>query len=79
MIFNLSDATALKNKIAERFSVHIHFHDCCGGQYFTVDQPTEDLKVFITEYFAERKLKVIFSEDGAQFSIKEHSQSEAGK
>ena len=73
MIFDLSDATALKNKIAERFSLQIHFHDCCGGQFFTVDQPTEELKEFIIEYFTEQKLKVIFSEDGRQFSIKELS------
>lgn len=73
MILSLSDVADLKREITERFSAQIHFHDSCGGQCFTVDKPTEELKKFITDFFAARKLKVFFSENGEHFTVKEIS------
>ena len=71
MILNFSDVTQLKNAVAQRFSLTIHFHDGCGGQYFTVDETTEELKAFLSEYFAKRKLNVTFSADGTHFSVED--------
>lgn len=73
MILSISDVTDLKKAITEKFSSQIHFHDGCGGQYFTIDEPTDGLKLFLTEYFAQRKLKVRFLKDGTHFSVEELS------
>ncbi len=73
MILSISDVTDLKKAITEKFSSQIHFHDGCGGQYFTVDEPTDELKSFLTEYFARQKLKVRFLKDGTHFSVEELS------
>ena len=70
----LSDVNKLKTIIKNQFDTTVHFHDCCGGQYFSIDKPTEELKEFIAAFFVEKKLNVIFSENGRQFSIEEISQ-----
>lgn len=71
MILTLNDVAELKNILEKRFSARLHFHDCCGGQYFTVDGTNDELKSFLTDYFSERKLKVNFSENGDSFSVEE--------
>lgn len=71
MIFSLSDAAAFKKEVAARFSVPVYFHDGCGGQYFSVDEPLQELREWITDYFAGRNLQVHFSADGNQFSVEE--------
>ena len=73
MILSISDVTDLKKAITEKFSSQIHFHDGCGGQYFTIDEPADELKSFLTEYFSRRKLKVRFLKDGTHFSVEELS------
>ena len=73
MILTLTEVAALKKEAAEKFLQEIHFHDGCGGQYFTVDKPTEALKEFIVAFFAERKCRVRFSENGEYFSVEESS------
>ena len=69
MILTIFEVENLKKEVLQKFSVQIHFHDGCGGQYFTVDQPTEDLKEFVIEFFATRELEVVFSETGEQFRV----------
>lgn len=73
MIITLSEAAALKKEIAEKYHVQLHFHDGCGGQYFTLEQPSAELKKYITDYFAEKDLQAVFSENGEQFSVREIS------
>ena len=73
MILSISDIEILKNTVTREFPMQIHFHDGCGGQYFTVDEPTEELKAFLCEYFSKRKLKVRFSESGDSFTVEEIS------
>ncbi|MGN0692058.1 MAG: hypothetical protein ACI4K7_06910 [Oscillospiraceae bacterium] len=70
MIISISDASELKKASEEKFSSKLHFHDGCGGQYFTVDEPSDELKAFITEYFAAKNMRAVFSEDGSSFSVK---------
>lgn len=70
----LSEVNELKTIIKNQFDTTIHLHDCCGGQSFSVDKNTEELKKFITAFFAAKKLNVVFSENGMQFSIEEISQ-----
>ena len=73
MILSISDVVELKRAITEKFSSQIHFHDGCGGQYFTADELTEEMKAFLIEYFFVRKLKVHFSESGDIFTVVEIS------
>ena len=67
MIIGLAEAAELKREAAEKFSSEIHFHDGCGGQYFTVDKPTEELEAFIAEFLAEKNLKPVFDDSGEAF------------
>lgn len=69
MILTIFEVENLKKEVLQKFSVQIHFHDGCGGQYFTVDQPTEELKESVIEFFATRELEVVFSETGEQFRV----------
>lgn len=71
MIIDFTTAAELKREAAERFSARIHFHDGCGGQYFTVEAPTEELKAFITEFLASKNMRPVFSENGEFFSVGE--------
>ena len=68
MILSITDVAELKKETEERFSAKIHFHDGCGGQYFIVENLTEELKGFITAFFSKRNLKAVFLENG--FTVK---------
>lgn len=71
MILSLTEAANLKKEIFEKFSVQIHFHDGCGGQYFSVEKPTDEIKEYISAFFARQNLNVLFSENGERFSVEE--------
>lgn len=69
MILSLMDAEEFKRQFAEIFSAQIHFCDTCGGQSFTVENPTKEMQEFISAYFSAKNLKIIFSEEGERFSV----------
>ena len=69
MIVTLSEATKLKKEVNDRFSAQIHFHDSCGGQYFSLDESNDELKKYITAYFTNRNMQAVFSEDGLHFTV----------
>lgn len=69
MTVSFTLAAELKKAAAEKFNSAIHFHDGCGGQFFTVDEPSEELKNFITEFFAGKNMKPVFSDDGTSFTL----------
>lgn len=71
MILSLNDIADLKKNLYEKFSVQIHFHDSCGGQYFTLENPTDELREHITAFFAKQNMNVLFSENGEHFSVEE--------
>lgn len=72
MILKISDVIPLKNEAREKFSAEVHFHDCCGGQFFSLDTQSEELKNFIALYFAEKNLRAVFSDDGLQFHVEHY-------
>lgn len=74
MILTLNEVVDLKKRVDESFGVQIHFHDGCGGQYFSVDRPTEELKEFIIRFFDARNLNVLFSENWEQFSAEKRKE-----
>lgn len=70
MILALSDITKLKKEIGDRFSAQIHFHDGCGGQYFSLDERNDEIQKYITAYFADMNVQAVFSEDGLRFTVR---------
>ena len=70
MILTLSEVTKLKKEVSDRFSAQIHFHDGCGGQYFSLDESNDELQKHITAYFTEINMQAVFSEDGLYFTVK---------
>ena len=52
-IFEYSEVLKLKSACAEHYPDHVHFHDGCGGQNFSLDERNDGLREFICGYFAE--------------------------
>lgn len=69
MILSITEVTQLKKEAESKLSAQIHFHDGCGGQYFTINNPTDELKRFITDFFNKKGLKAVFTENGEQFTV----------
>lgn len=69
MILTLLEAAELKKEIADNFSVQLHFHDGCGGQYFSFDKTDVALARHITDFLAMKNLHAVFSDDGLQFTV----------
>lgn len=64
MILSISDVAEIKKEAAERFAVEAHFCDSLTGQSFTAERSDEELKRFITVFFAAKNLRAVFSENG---------------
>lgn len=69
MMISLGDVAPFKKEIQEKFGQNIHFHDRCGGQFFTIDEPSDALQEYIIGYFDAKGLKVQFSDSGDKFMI----------
>ena len=66
--FQYAEVLELKKACAEHFPDHVHFHDGCGGQYFSLDEENDALCGFIAGYFAERGLTAEFTGGGTVFT-----------
>lgn len=44
MAISITEAAELKRAILDNFGVTLHFHDGCGGQYFTLDERNDEIK-----------------------------------
>ncbi len=65
-----SDVLKMKKAVDERFHLNVHFHDGCGGQYFSLDEkPTAELIDFIIEYFSNLGIKVSYTDDFQMFTL----------
>lgn len=71
MPFTYDDVLKLKKYMDEKLSVYVHFHDSCDGQYFNLDEPNEEAKQALKDYFAKDDMKVIFSDDNMTFKVVE--------
>lgn len=67
--FQYAEVLELKKACAEHFPDHVHFHDGCGGQYFSLDEENDALCGFIAGYFAERGLTAEFTGGGTVFTV----------
>ena len=70
-IFEYGDVLKLKAACAEHFPDHVHFHDGCGGQYFSLDESNGALRDFICKYFSSAGFQAGFLEDGTIFTVLE--------
>lgn len=69
MAISISEASQLKKEILDRFGTALHFHDGCGGQYFTLDEGRADITDFIRKYFADKGRTVTFIAKETQFTV----------
>lgn len=69
MAISITEASELKKAIFESFGVTLHFHDGCGGQYFTLDERNDEIKQFVESYFEKKGMTVTFIARGTQFSV----------
>lgn len=60
MAISITEASELKRAVLDNFGVTLHFHDGCGGQYFTLDERNEEIKRFIESYFDKKGITVTF-------------------
>jgi hypothetical protein len=68
MYITIGEVSKLKADVKELFSAEIHFHDACGGMFFSLDEKNPALQEYLTDYFSGKNLKVNFSDDGLQIS-----------
>ena len=71
MIFSFPQVKVLKDEMQEKFGAHLHFHDRCGGQFFNLDNPTEEMKEYLNAWFAKKDCKLAWSEDNTMFYVDE--------
>jgi len=70
-IIDLLKIIELKNVLKEHFSVDLHVHDTCGGQFFSVEKVAPDAILYIREYFEKYNYDVIFTNDNSEFYLEE--------
>lgn len=71
MTLTYPEVVEMKKAVDAKFHLNVHFHDACGGQYFSLDdKPSEELKSFIKEYFLNKNITVNFSADLQTFTLK---------
>lgn len=54
MYITIGEVAKLKADIKELFSAEIHFHDACGGMFFSLDEKNPALQEYLTNYFSEK-------------------------
>ena len=69
MALTLSEVIELKNLINEKGGVEIHMHDACGGQYFTLGEPSPETVGIIKSYLEPKGIKARYSPNNDSFTI----------
>lgn len=74
MIIKFDTVRILKAELMEKFNIYLHFHDACGGQYFSFDEvPSNDVLKYTENFFKNINCKIIISDNKLTFYIKEKS------
>lgn len=68
-IISFDDVLKLKQACSEKFKEHVHFHDACGGQYFTLETNSDEIREFIKEFLLKMDYKVNFDKSGMSFTL----------
>lgn len=60
----------LKKELDAKFGIKLHVHDCCSMQYFSFDDAVSDeVIIFIKEYFVQERSTVVFDEGKKSFYL----------
>lgn len=72
MIINFDTVNILKTELMYNFNIYLHFHDACGGQYFSFDEvPGDEVLKYAENFFRKMNFKIQISDDRMNFYIKE--------
>jgi|GEM_PF-1366994 len=69
MILKIDDIINLKKIILKEYNTKLHWHDTCGGQYFSFDSKINGIENFINKYLSQYNLHAKFSADGLSFTV----------
>ena len=72
-IIDFSKVIKLKEAVQNEFDEKVHFHDACGGQYFTLENTSPKLQEFINAQVQTLDYTAKFSPDGLSFTIGDKS------
>lgn len=70
-IIDFTNVVKLKKTVENEFGENIHFHDACGGQYFTLENTSTELQKFITSYLKKLGYNTKFDKNGLSFTLKD--------
>ena len=70
-ISKYAEALELKKYLADRGLEYVHFHDACGGQFFSFDNADEMSKNAVIDFWREKGLNVSFTDDDLTFVVTE--------
>lgn len=68
-IISFDDVLKLKQACSEKFNEHVHFHDACGGQYFSLETDSNEIRDFIKDFMLNMNYKVVFDKSGMSFTL----------
>ena len=68
-MLKISDIIQLKQELAEKHSVVLHYHDVCPKPFFTLEQTGEEIQNVITAFLQKRGYSPRFADDGLQFTV----------
>ena len=68
-IIDFAEVLEFKKAIDEKYGLYVHFHDTCGGQYFSFDETKDGVQQFAKEYFSVKNLLPVFAKDGLSFTL----------
>ena len=66
---NLFDVIELKKAIKDQFSIDLHFHDSCAGQYFELEETNDMVIEFLNTYFNTKNIGVLFNDKKNSFTL----------
>ena len=72
MIIKFDTVKILKAELMDNFNIYLHFHDACGGQYFSFDEvPNDEVIKYAEKFFHNLNYKIQIADDKLSFYIKE--------
>ena len=55
-MLKISDIIQLKQELAEKHNIVLHYHDVCPKPFFTLEQTGDEIQNFITVFLKKKKL-----------------------
>lgn len=74
MVVTYDAVLQMKQAVKEAGLPYVHFHDGCGGQYFSLDEANQALRAFLVQYYDAQGVEAVFSEDGLHFILEKREE-----